>query len=61
MNRLSVPKRQRCPSSNISSSKFLLLMKSVTWFFHDCCGLFFLAYHAMSTVKSSSVIGYLPI
>ena len=27
---------QRCLSSATSSSMFLLLMKSVTWFFHDC-------------------------
>ena len=30
---------QRCLFFAISSSMFLLLMKSVTWFFHDCCSL----------------------
>ena len=38
-SRLSIPKRQTCLSSAISSSMFRLLMKSVTWFFHDYCGL----------------------
>ena len=35
---LFIPKRQKCLSSAICSM-FLLLMKSVTWIFHDCCGL----------------------
>ena len=38
-SRPSTPKRQRCLSSTISSSMPLLLMKSVTWFLHDSCGL----------------------
>ena len=38
-SRPSTPKRQRCVSSAISSSMFLLLLKSVTWFSHYCCGL----------------------
>ena len=35
----STPKRQRCLSSAISSSRFLLHKKSVTWLLHDCWGL----------------------
>ena len=35
----STPKHQRCLSSAISSSMFLLFMKFVTWFLHGCCGL----------------------
>ena len=38
-SRPSTPKRQRCLSSPMSSSMFLFLMRSITWFFHDCCGL----------------------
>ena len=36
---VSFPKRQRYLFSAITSCMLLLLMKSVTWFFHDCCGL----------------------
>ena len=38
-SRPSTPKRQRCLSTTIYSSMFLFLMKSVTWYFHDCSGL----------------------
>ena len=38
-NRPSSPKRQICLSSAIPSSMFLLFMKFVTWFPHDCCDL----------------------
>ena len=38
-SRPSTPKRQRSLSSAISSSMFLLFMKSVTWFLHYCCAL----------------------
>ena len=38
-NPLPIPKHQKCLFSAISSSMFLLPMKSVTLFFHDCCGL----------------------
>ena len=38
-SRAYTPKRQRCLCSALSSSTFLFLIKSVTWFFRDCCGL----------------------
>ena len=49
MRRISIPKRQRCLSSAISSSMFLLFMKSVSWFLHDCCGSPQVADRAMLT------------
>ena len=39
---LFIPKRQACISSAETSSEFLLLIKSVIWFFHDCRGLLLL-------------------
>ena len=46
----SIPKHQRC----LSYSMFMLLMKSVTWFFHDCCTFLFFSYRVVSTGKSSA-------
>ena len=56
-NSQCIPKCQRCLSSDITSSIFLVLTKSVIWFFHDCCGLPLLLLW-VSGSKSSSANDY---
>ena len=54
----STPKRQRNLYSVITSPMFLLIMNSVTWFFHDFCGLLFSAYRVVSTKNNNSYCYY---
>ena len=51
--RLSISKRQRCLYSALISM-FLLLMKSVTWFFRDFAVFRFSSYRAVTIEKSST-------